>query len=226
MSSRPRLLSSTPLLVVADLQRSIDFYCAKLGFGEPSVWGEPPCFGMLHRDGFEIMLSLTEGETRPRPNGPHGTWDIYLRTSDLGAETAALAAAGLALAKGPTDTFYDMREIEVCDPDGYRICFGMDLSRDSSVANESWAGVLDMGSAKLRLVLKLAQDPLRGWLDSPDQRTLNVILDSITRDGTALRFELNSFRATFVGTTSADGTMIEGQWTQSGHTWPLCLRRG
>ena len=50
MSSRPRVLSTTPLLVVADLQRSLGFYCQKLGFGEPSVWGEPPCFAMLHRD--------------------------------------------------------------------------------------------------------------------------------------------------------------------------------
>ena len=44
MTSRARVLSSTPLFVVADLQRSLQFYRQVLGFGEPSVWGEPPCF--------------------------------------------------------------------------------------------------------------------------------------------------------------------------------------
>ena len=63
-----------------------------------------------------------------RPNGPSGVWDMYVRVDDVAAELWALAAAGVAIDKGPTDLFYQMREIEVLDPDGHRICFAQDIS--------------------------------------------------------------------------------------------------
>src|SRR5262245_36410931 len=128
MAPRTRVLTSTPVLVVSDLKRSIDFYVKQLGFEEPSVWGDPPCFAMLNRNGFELMLSLVESEGGVRPNGPTGVWDVYLRVDDVAAEQAALEAAGAKIEKGPVDTFYDMREIEVVDPDGHRWCFGQDTS--------------------------------------------------------------------------------------------------
>ena len=125
---RPKVLTTTALFVVSDLDRAIRFYCDKLGFGEPGVWGEPPCFGMLHRDGFELMLSLAEAPDRIRPNGPDGVWDLYVRVPDVEAEAAALRAAGLELAREPERRVYDMIEIEVVDPDGYRVCFGQDVT--------------------------------------------------------------------------------------------------
>ena len=57
---RSRIRAVTPLLVVSDLQRSIDFYARALGFVEPNVHGDPPCFAMMNRDGFDLMLSLGE----------------------------------------------------------------------------------------------------------------------------------------------------------------------
>jgi len=126
MPTPARVLSTTTLLIVADLPRSLAFY-ARLGFGKPSVHGEPPCFAMLFRDGFELMLSTGEGQT-PRPNGASGVWDMYLRVDDVASEQRALASAGVAIDKGPTDMFYQMREIEVVDPDGHRLCFGQDIS--------------------------------------------------------------------------------------------------
>lgn len=127
MPTRSRVLTTTPVLVVADLRRSLAFY-RRLGFGEPNVHGEPPCFAMLSRDRFELMLTQADGECRVQPNGPSGTWDVYVRIDDVAAEQAALAAAGVTLAKGPSDLFYAMREIEVLDPDGHRLCFAQDIS--------------------------------------------------------------------------------------------------
>jgi catechol 2,3-dioxygenase-like lactoylglutathione lyase family enzyme len=127
-TERPKVLTTTALFVVSDLQRAIDFYCEKLGFGEPGVWGEPPCFGMINRDGFDLMLSLAGAPDRVRPNGPDGVWDLYIRVADVEAEAAALRAAGVELAREPERTVYDMVEIEVVDPDGYRVCFGQDVA--------------------------------------------------------------------------------------------------
>lgn len=125
--ARARVIATSPLLIVADLPRSLAFY-AKLGFDEPNVYGDPPCFAMLARDGFELMLSVGEGACAPRPNGPSGVWDVYIRVDDIAAELQALTAAGVAIDKGPTDAFYRMREVEVLDPDGHRLCIAQDIS--------------------------------------------------------------------------------------------------
>ena len=122
MTARPRVTGTSPSFIVSDLPRSVDFY-DRLGFGDASIWGDPPSFAMLHRGGFEIMLNLAEDDSTPHPNGPTGVWDLYVRITDVDAEITALQAAGVAIVRGPVTEFYKMREIDVLDPDGHRICF-------------------------------------------------------------------------------------------------------
>ena len=126
-ANHSKIYTTTPLFVVADMQRSLDFY-SKLGFTERSLWGEPTCFAMVRRGGFEIMLSLAESPDGVCPNGNSGIWDMYIRLADVAAEIAALAEAEVPLARGPEDAFYQMREIDILDPDGYRICLAQDVS--------------------------------------------------------------------------------------------------
>ena len=75
------------------------------------------------------MLSLGDDPAHVHPNG-RGVWDLYLAISDIASEIAALTAAGVAIDKGPNDAPYRMRELEVLDPDGHRICFAQDISGD------------------------------------------------------------------------------------------------
>lgn len=224
---RTRLLAVTPLFVVADLDRSLDFYRRVLAFGEPSVHGDPPCFAMLNRDGFDLMLSVAETPGAVTPNGPHGVWDVYLRVADVAAEAAAITAAGATIVRGPQDTFYSMREIEVLDPDGHRICLGQDTGDEPLAAGEVFEGTLDVGSAKLRLVLRIAT--VHGHevarLDSLDQGAMNLMVDTFARDATSMRFEMKSIGARFEGAVAAGGKEVAGHWTQGARTWPLTLRK-
>jgi catechol 2,3-dioxygenase-like lactoylglutathione lyase family enzyme len=121
---RQPVRATSPCLVVSNLDQSIAFYCGKLGFAEPALWGDPPCFAMMHRDGFDVMLRLAGAPDRIHPNGPDGIWDLYIHVDDVRAEVAALGAAGVAIDADLCDTAYQMSEIEIVDPDGYRICFG------------------------------------------------------------------------------------------------------
>lgn len=125
---RPRVHRTSSSLIVADLQRSLDFWCNVLGFTDPGMWGEPPCFAMANRDGHDIMLTRAAGDATVRPNGPAGVWDVYIRVADARAEADALRAKGVTLTREPSETFYEMVECEVTDPDGYRICFGSEMS--------------------------------------------------------------------------------------------------
>jgi len=112
------------VLVVADVKRSVDFYRRTLGFATASIHGDPPYFAILSRGRFDLMLSLAEKPGHVHPHGPDGVWDVYLSVSDVSAEATAIQKEGARLDKGPTDTAYAMREIEVVDPDGHRICLG------------------------------------------------------------------------------------------------------
>src|SRR5262245_62088440 len=123
-----RVTRWSPLFVVSDLQRSMDFYVTKLGFKEPNAWGAPPCFAMMHRNGFDLMLSVASSPEHVRPHGPQGVWDMYMVVENIHDEIAAITGAGLPIVRGPELTFYKNMEIEVVDPDGHRICIAQDMS--------------------------------------------------------------------------------------------------
>lgn len=89
--------------------------------------GESPCFAMLNRDRFDLMPRLAETPDSVRPNGLKGTWDVAVRVAGIANERAALTAAGVKIDQGPWETFYEIREIEVVDPDGHRWCFGQHI---------------------------------------------------------------------------------------------------
>jgi catechol 2,3-dioxygenase-like lactoylglutathione lyase family enzyme len=126
-SARPRVLGCSTCLIVSNLERSIAFYCDKLGFTEPAIWGDPPSFAMANRDGFDIMLMQSASPDGVRPNGPDGVWDLYLRVEDARDEAEALRAAGVQIDADLSETEYEMLEFEVLDPDGHRIGIGSEL---------------------------------------------------------------------------------------------------
>lgn len=227
MTSRPRLRAMTPLLVVSDLQRSIDFYVDKLGFTDANSWGEPPCFAMMHRDGLDLMLSRAEQPEHVAPHGRFGVWDLFLSVGDVAAERAALLAGGVAIDKGPTDTFYAMREIEILDPDGHRVCLAQDISGEALGNADSYVGTLDLGPKQLRLVLKVSRagDGFVARLDSLDQNAMNLPIDRITIEGASMRFAMDAIGASFVGTLDTGCTRIDGRWTQRGSSWPLVFTK-
>ena len=66
------LNSSAPFFVVDDLQTSLDFYRAKLGFDVIYTGGGDgqgtDFFGILRRDGVMLMLKSITSEMHPQPN--------------------------------------------------------------------------------------------------------------------------------------------------------------
>ena len=93
---------------------------------------------------------------------------------------------------------------------------------------EVWEGVLDVGVAKLRLVLEISKaddGKLSAVIDSPDQGAENLPVDTVARTGSSLHFEMAVINASYDGTTSADGSEISGTWKQGGRSWPLVFKR-
>jgi catechol 2,3-dioxygenase-like lactoylglutathione lyase family enzyme len=129
-------------LCVADLERSLRFYCDGLGFREVSgldLAGEPSATLLelpgvalrarwLERDGVRLELLHylapgTTGDGRPRPMNALGFTHLSLRVADLDAVAARLEAlGGRALAHTRVESpALRMRALFVADPDGARL---------------------------------------------------------------------------------------------------------
>lgn len=116
---------STPLLHVADVERSLRFY-GLLGFetidieldDETVVWGRAHC------EGGALMFLLSDEEEHPVPKEPHDRILLYLYTPDLPALRTQLESAGVET--GPISHPIHMRSGELClsDPDGYVVLIG------------------------------------------------------------------------------------------------------
>lgn len=75
---------SATVLFVNDLNRSLDFYCDKLGFSRPKLWGNPPGFAMPSREDMTLMLSQVDDVKSIVPKKT--IWDVLLggrRSSSL-----------------------------------------------------------------------------------------------------------------------------------------------
>jgi pimeloyl-ACP methyl ester carboxylesterase len=90
-----------------------------------------------------------------------------------------------------------------------------------------WKGTLDAAGTKLDLVLHISSKDgaLSATLDSPDQGATGLPVNSITVTGKSLRFEMKSLGADYGGVFSADGSQIEGQFSQQGLRLPLTFKR-
>lgn len=117
-----KLTSSIPVLRVSDYPRARAFWSETLGFSVGEEGGDPPRFGIFHRDDATVFVDAWHGaDATPSPG-----WRAYLHTDDANALAALLAERGYPC-EGPHDTVYGMREVVVVDPEGNRICFGEDV---------------------------------------------------------------------------------------------------
>ena len=129
--------SVSPLLQVADLQRSRKLYADTLGFTEN--WFDGEGFAIVCRDGCTLFLAQKQVEVDLRNLAARAARDGYANY-DLHFNCEAGTVDGLwaeyrdagariadAFANGPIDRDYGIRDFSVIDPDGYELVFGAPL---------------------------------------------------------------------------------------------------
>ena len=123
--------SIAPYFLVDDVVATADFYRDRLGSTYERFWGDPPAFCMVRRHGITIMLSQIETPGAMRPNRvadpEREAWDAYVWIEDADGLRAELAARGVTIAREICDQPYGMRDFDVEDCNGYRLCFGHDI---------------------------------------------------------------------------------------------------
>jgi len=100
--------------------------------------------------------------------------------------------------------------------------------KTSSIVGD-WSGVLDVGIAKVTLVLHIQQNldgALSATVDTLEQKVNGTLIDLVTFDDRSLRFEIKAAFAKFEGLLIKNESEISGQWTQAGQSFPLAFERG
>jgi Dienelactone hydrolase and related enzymes len=91
----------------------------------------------------------------------------------------------------------------------------------------TWLGTLEVQSQALRIVFNVSEEKgkLSATMDSPDQGAKGIPVSAVKVEGTKVRLELQAIRAAYEGELSADGTRLDGAWSQGGMKLPLALER-
>lgn len=92
---------------------------------------------------------------------------------------------------------------------------------------DTWQGTLHAGR-DLRTVIKISKDDkgsYKGVLYSVDQEGASLPLDSVTLQGSDVKYSIKAIDGTFDGRLSADGKTIDGSWKQGPNPIPLLLTR-
>jgi predicted enzyme related to lactoylglutathione lyase len=123
------LTGVSPVLLVADLERSVEYFRERLGF-TCEVYGDPPNFATATRDAATLLFALADDSERIVPNWHivDNMWNAYIRVDDVEALCAEVQERGAGIDYSIYDAPHGFREFGVQDPDGHDIAFGQPLS--------------------------------------------------------------------------------------------------
>jgi catechol 2,3-dioxygenase-like lactoylglutathione lyase family enzyme len=122
--AKPVLLSAEPQLFVTDIKQSCDFFMQKLGFGVVFVYGEPPFYAQLGRDG--AALNLRHVDAPPIDGALRDREDLLsasINVSDVKALYLEFQDAGVPFHRTLRKEPWGATTFIVKDPDGNLILF-------------------------------------------------------------------------------------------------------
>ena len=101
-------------------------------------------------------------------------------------------------------------------------------AQESSAIVGDWTGALQAGPAtlRLRLAVEAGDEGLTAQLFSIDQGNQAIPVETIELSGTTLTFTSPAIGVSYEGKLNADGTAIEGTFSQWASRSPLALTKG
>ena len=136
-----------PLLIVSDLEISSKFYQEALGFKHifsmPGPGGQPALVHLRWLKYADLLIALPrDGQEIPEPRGAGVSLSFQMLERFEGSVDALAEQAkakGANIVSGPLDQPWNVCELTILDPDGYRLVFttplNIDLSFDKMLEN-------------------------------------------------------------------------------------------
>ena len=129
-SKKAKLTGSAPVLFVRDVYTAAEHYRDAMGFSFWKIWGEPPSFTILERDGMRVMIKQIADHDYivPRWTVSAGLWDMYFWVDDVDALFKEFVERRTKIDYGLCVQPYGCREFGTQDIDGHDIGFGQVVS--------------------------------------------------------------------------------------------------
>ena len=122
--SKATLLAAEPQLFVADIEISCEFYTKKLGFTVAFIYGEPPFYAQVFRDGARLNLrSLPESAINTGLRDREHLLSATITLHDAEPLFLEFQAAGVVFHQTLKSEPWGARTFIVGDPDGNLILF-------------------------------------------------------------------------------------------------------
>ncbi len=126
-SPRPALVAAEPQLFVADIKASCDFFTQKLGFVVVFVYGEPPFYGQVKRDGARLNLRcvdapVVDGALRERESLLSASMTVAT-ADEIKQLFLEFQSAGVVFHQTLKAEPWGARDFIVRDPDGNLLLF-------------------------------------------------------------------------------------------------------
>ena len=99
---------------------------------------------------------------------------------------------------------------------------------ETAALEGAWSGTMEVGATTLHFVLHITKErdgSLKATLDSLDQGVYAIEATSVVQKESVLSFAVASVGAAYAGKIPASHQTIEGNWSQSGATFPLIFHR-
>jgi catechol 2,3-dioxygenase-like lactoylglutathione lyase family enzyme len=138
MSPTPRLTRAVPVIFVANVETSAEFFRNTLGFSIDFLHGQPPFYGSVSRDGARVHLRFVhEPVLAVGAQDRNGLIAAFIEVENVKALYAEYVTAGAMFDQKLKKQAWGGRDFIVRDPDGNGICFVSPAAR----ADRSTIGV-------------------------------------------------------------------------------------
>jgi uncharacterized glyoxalase superfamily protein PhnB len=124
MSPTPRLTRAVPVIFVADVRASVEFFRNTLGFSTDFLHGEPPFYASVSRDGAVVHLKFVhEPVLAVGSQDRDGFITVFIQVENVKALYAEYVAAGAVFDQKFKKQAWGGRDFIVRDLDGNGLCF-------------------------------------------------------------------------------------------------------
>ena len=118
------LRTAYPQVFVSDIDRAVDFYGGMLGFRIAYLYGDPPFYGLLERDGAGLNLRHVDSSVvDPGRRDAEELLAANIPVIGITQLHAEWRNRGVRFARGLTAQPWGAEDFVIRDPDGNLLCF-------------------------------------------------------------------------------------------------------
>lgn len=122
---KAKLIGIAPQLVVQDVQKTVAYYQEKLGFNLIGLVLDPPIYGMVERDGFQVHFAKSDTPViKTNQDFRSISHDFIIWVPEIDQFFAELSSKQVKILEGIVQRSYGSREFVFEDGDGHKILVG------------------------------------------------------------------------------------------------------